>query len=301
MSIQLPVDTDPPMLGRARRAAVMGTTVAWGELGAGPPVVLLHGLYDTHRAWRRVAPLLAEHFRVLMPDLCGSGWSGRPDAPYTLSWHAQVISEWMETVGVAKAHVCGHSYGGGVAQWMLLQARSRIDRLALVDPGGLGREVVVWLRLVGFPVLGRRVTPLVLRHLMPRILELWPAAFGDMEREEREALVEMSRIPGTDRAFQRTVESVINLSGQYMQTMQHAHEVSDMPPMALFWGSQDPIIPVRHGEEIVARAEGITLTTYQGCGHFPHLGAPAAFARDLVDFLTDPDRPPVRYRRPMPA
>jgi pimeloyl-ACP methyl ester carboxylesterase len=288
------------MIGEAHETTVTGTSIAWGEMGAGEPLVLLHGIFDTHRTWRRVAPLLASRFRVLMPDFPGSGRSGRPDAPYTLSWHARVIAEWMEAIGVPRAHVCGHSYGAGVAQWMVLEQRSRIDRLALVSAGGLGRQVAVGLRLTSFPVLGRRISPLVLRHLMPLILKTWPEVFGHMEVDEQRLFTEMSRIPGTDVAFQRTVEGVINFFGQYMQTIQRAHEIADMPPVALFWGSNDPIIPVRHGRDAVAQADGITLTTYKGCGHFPQLDVSEEFARDVIAFLTDPGRRPARYHPPKP-
>jgi pimeloyl-ACP methyl ester carboxylesterase len=69
------------MIGQAHQTTVMDTMIAWGELGAGEPLVLLHGITDSHRTWRRVAPLLAARYRVPMPDLPGHGYSARPDAP----------------------------------------------------------------------------------------------------------------------------------------------------------------------------------------------------------------------------
>jgi pimeloyl-ACP methyl ester carboxylesterase len=107
------------------------TTLAWYELGSGPPLVLLHGLADSHRTWRAVAPRLASRFHVFMLDLPGHGFSARPDAPYTLPWYADTVVRWMDAIGLDRAHVCGHSYGGGIAQWMLLENRDRIDRLGL--------------------------------------------------------------------------------------------------------------------------------------------------------------------------
>ena len=284
------------MIGNPHETAVLGTTIAWGEMGDGPPLVLLHGLLDSHRTWRRAAPLLARQYRVLMPDMPGNGYSGRPDAPYTLTWNAHVIAEWMAAVGVEKAHVCGHSYGGGVSQWMVLEQRARIDRLALVSAGGLGRQVAIGMRFASFPFFGRKLTPLVLRHGLPRVLTYLSGTLGHMEPEEQKRFVEMIRIPGTDRAFQRTLEGVINFFGQYMQTEQRADEVDDMPPIALFWGKKDPIIPVRHGWDTLARSENITLTTYEKCGHYPHLDVPESFARDLMDFLSDPARTSARIR-----
>ncbi len=283
------------MIGKAHETAVLDTTVAWGEMGTGDPLILLHGILDSHRAWRRVAPLLAGRFRVLMPDLPGHGYSGRPHAPYTLPWFSKVIAAWMEEIGIAHANFCGHSYGGGIAQWMVLEERSRIDRLALVAPGGLGRGVAPAMRFATFPYLGPLLTPLVLRMALPAILRLAPSAFGHMEADEQKRFVAMTRIPDSDRAFQHTVGGVINFFGQYMQTVQRIGEVEQMPPVALFWGAKDPIIPVRHGRNTVADSDGVTLTTYKGCGHYPHLDVAEAFAHDLTEFLLDPDRPSVCF------
>ncbi|MDP8221799.1 MAG: alpha/beta fold hydrolase [Candidatus Lernaella stagnicola] len=283
------------MIGKAHETTVRDTTITWGEMGDGYPLVLLHGILDSHRAWRRVAPQLARHFRVLMPDLPGHGYSGRPDAPYTLTWYADVIAAWMEAVGVEKAHICGHSYGGGVAQWMVLEQRERIDRLALVSAGGLGRGVAPGMRFATFPMLGPLLTPSVMRLALPTFLRLTPALFGYMEPEEQERYIAMRRIPGSDMAFRRTVGEVINFFGQYMQTIQRVDEVEEMPPVAIFWGAKDPVIPVRHGKDATAQSEGITLTVYKGCGHSCHLDAPERFATDLTDFLLDPNRRPARF------
>ncbi len=285
------------IIGTAHETNIENGPIAWGEMGSGYPLVLLHGIYDSHRTWRRVAPLLAKSFRVLMPDLPGHGFSGRPDAPYTLEWHAGMVAAWMEAIGVETAHVCGHSYGGGIAQWMLLDHRSRVDRLALVSAGGLGRAVAPGMRLAAFPVLGKILAPRLMHFAVPLALHYVPHLFGHMEKEEQLLFVRMTRIPGTDRAFQRTLESVINIFGQHRQTADRAQEITKMPPIALFWGAQDPIIPIRHGQTTVARSENITLTTYQECGHYAQLDVPDQFAIDLIEFLVDPDRRPARFHR----
>jgi len=284
------------MFGDAHETAVQGTTITWGEMGSGQPLVLIHGIQDSHRAWRRAAPFLARRFRVLMPDLPGHGFSGRPDAPYTLTWYAQIVAAWMEEIGVERAHLCGHSFGGGVAQWMVLDQRQRIDRLALVAAGGLGRQVHLSMRFATFPVFGPKITPLVLRYVLPSVLKHLSEIFGHMEPEEQERFIRMIRIPGTDRAFQRSLEGVINFFGQHVQTIQRAGEVADMPPVALFWGAKDPIIPIRHGKDAVANSANITLTMYQGCGHYPQLDAPERFSRNLTEFLCDPSHLPARVR-----
>ena len=73
------------MIGQAHVSDGGGTPISWTEMGAGDPLLLVHGFQESNRTWRRVAPRLAESFHVLMPDLPGHGLSGRPDAPYTLT------------------------------------------------------------------------------------------------------------------------------------------------------------------------------------------------------------------------
>jgi len=284
------------MIGKANAIRINGTSIAWGEMGEGQPLVFLHGLWDSHRTWRRVAPRLAERFRVLMPDLPGHGFSGRPDAPYTLTWYARTMLAWLDALRIESAHVCGHSYGGGVAQWMILEERARILRLALVSSGGLGRGVALGLRLASFPVYGPLISPVVMRLGTRWMLRVSPGTFGHNEPEEIDRFVSMTRIPGSARAFRRTVSGVINPLGQHVQTWQRIGEVESLPPVAAFWGEKDPILPLRHGLDARHRIEGATLSVYPGCGHYPHLDRPGLFARELVEFLEDPKRLRARLR-----
>jgi pimeloyl-ACP methyl ester carboxylesterase len=282
------------MLGTPWYTVIEGTSVAWTELGAGEPLVLLHGLGDSHRTWRRVAPRLAEQYRVLLPDLPGHGLSGRPDAPYTLDWYAGVMHGWLDALGVGMTSVVGHSYGGGVAQWMVLARRSRIDRLALVAPGGLGRTVNLGLRLASFPVLGRWLTQPLMHpgtHLMMRV------GVGGTLRLEREEIAlgaKRNSAPGTGRAFYRTVSGVMGLGGQTVQAWDRIHEVETLPPMAVFWGERDRILPIAHAHSAQKRIDGAALYSYPGVGHFVQLEASERFTADLLAFLHDPAAKPAR-------
>ena len=282
------------MLGPPRRTLVLGSTLAWTELGSGPPLVLLHGLGDSHRIWRRVAPRLAEHFRVLLLDLPGHGLSDRPDAPYTLDWYATMVLAWLDAIGVGTTALVGHSYGGGVAQWIVLAQRSRVDRLALVAPGGLGRTVNFGLRVALFPVLGRLLTQPLMRvgtHAMMRV-----GIGGPVRIEPEEIALSASRnaTPGTGRAFHRTVAGCMDLSGQRVQAWERIHEVDSLPPLALFWGERDRILPIGHAYAAQKRIGGARLYTYPHTGHFVPLEAGEPFIDDLLGFLVSTDAEPAR-------
>jgi pimeloyl-ACP methyl ester carboxylesterase len=279
-------------------AHVAGTHVAWSERGTGEALVLLHGIGDSQRTWRRVAPALALHYRVLMPDLPGHGLSGRPDAPYTLPWFAGVIADWMTGLGVPRAHVVGHSFGGGVAQWLLLDHRSRVDRLALIAAGGLGREVGFGLRLAAIPFPERLVTPASMWLGTMLGLLLSRRTVGSPTLAEVSTLARQNGLRGTGRAFCRTIRGVIDVFGQYMQTRPSVGALGSLPPIALFWGEADRIIPVGHGRLALEWLRGATLEVFPGCGHFPHLEEPERLAEGVLAFLKDRPRSLVRFDTP---
>ena len=133
---------------------VEGTLIHWVETGDatdGPPIVALHGLNDCHLTWNQVSDGLGNGRRVLMPDLPGHGLSDRPDAKYDLGWYAHMMHSWMDAIGLEHADFIGHSFGGGVAQMLLLECPLYVRRLALVSSGGLGSEVAMLLRLASIP------------------------------------------------------------------------------------------------------------------------------------------------------
>lgn len=219
--------------GLQKSVHIQGVDLHWAEAGSGRPMVLLHGLCDSHRTWSMVAPALARSRRVLMLDLAGHGLSTRPDASYTLEWHADVVGAWLEQLGLESVDLVGHSFGGGVAQWLLLKHRARIRRLALVAAGGLGREVGLALRLASIPhVVERLGQPFMSRgtHLALN------AAGGAFTRDEIASLSRINAMPGTARAFARSVRDVIDWRGQHRHFLDGAHQIADLPPIALFWG-----------------------------------------------------------------
>ncbi|MBE7482108.1 MAG: alpha/beta fold hydrolase [Polyangiaceae bacterium] len=285
------------MLDTPRATRVGETTLAWTEAGSGPPLLLLHGLGDCHRTWRRVLPLLAPHHRVLLVDLPGHGLSGRPDAPYTLAWYAETLRGFLDALELERVQVVGHSFGGGVAQWMLLDDPQRIERLVLVAPGGLGREVGIGMRLASFPVLGPLITPVAMRLGTRVMMRVASSDLGNPEPNEIDRLTWMNSAPGSGRAFTRTVSGAIDLFGQYLHTWDRIHEVPALPPLMLHWGTHDRVIPIAHGLAARDRLAGAELLVYPGVGHFPHLDQPAVFSdavRRFVDLRAVPARPVLR-------
>jgi pimeloyl-ACP methyl ester carboxylesterase len=268
---------------------VEGCELHWVEIGEGSQVVLLHGLCDSHRTWQKVAPLLARGHRVLMLDLAGHGLSERPDASYTLDWHAHVVGAWLDALHLKDVDLVGHSYGGGVALWMmLLEQRARIRRLALVAAGGLGRDVSLALRLASIPFVVEHFG----QPFMPGGTRLALTGAGcAYEDAEIVRLSSMNAIAGTARAFARSVRDVIDWRGQHRHVRDGGRRLGALPPVALFWGERDPVIPIAHATDTSSLLGGAPLMRFPGCGHFPHRQDPTRFVRGLEAFLRAPSRP----------
>ena len=95
-----------------------GARVAYRELGAGPPLALLHAGLLSHREWEPVAERLAERHRVVMPDLPLHGDSeDRPRHPYTLDWVAELMGGFFADVLGAEPLLVGHGAGAEILIW----------------------------------------------------------------------------------------------------------------------------------------------------------------------------------------
>lgn len=283
---------------RTHDRIVRGVKLHWAELGdpAARPLLLIHGISDSHRSWLRMAPHIAAGRRVMMIDLAGHGLSARPDASYTLEWHARLVGAWLDSLGIDKVDVVGHSYGGGVAQWMLLDYARLVRRVGLVAAGGLGKEVGLPLRLSTLPHLVERLGQPLMAPGTAIALRMIRGArdVADILHRAR-----MSAIPGSARALARTMRDVVSLSGQIRHFLDRAYDIVELPPIGLFWGDADPVIPHAHGVQTAKLLGGAPLWTFEGCGHFPQVERPVELAKALLDFLEGPEtsRPKLPPRR----
>jgi len=231
---------------------------------------------------------LGRRHRVLGLDLPGCGLSARPDASYSIDWHARLVAAWLDRVGVTQCDVVGHSFGGGLAMWLLLYRASSIRRLALVAPGGLGRALAIELRLAALPFVVERWG----QPCMGAVTRLLTHLNGSsLTADERRQLRRMNSSAGTARAFARTVRDVINWRGQTRYFLPRAEEVLPLPATRLFWGENDRIIPIRQGEELCSVLENCTLERFPGAGHYLHWQRPEELAVALLRYLAAPDVP----------
>ncbi len=103
------------------------------EAGHGEPLLLVHGWPQSSHCWHKVLPQLAQHFRVIAPDLRGFGLSEKSGLPLSRAQLADDLLSLLDALQIGRAHVAGHDWGGMVAFKLALEHPQRVGRLALLD------------------------------------------------------------------------------------------------------------------------------------------------------------------------
>jgi pimeloyl-ACP methyl ester carboxylesterase len=229
------------------------------------PIVLLHGFGADRSAWRHVLPLLPADVETITLDLPGHGDAARV-AARSIEDLALDISDRLQSLGVERAHVVGHSLGGATALSVAAIGRVAIRSLTLLAPGGLGPEINAdFLR-----GLAGATTPETLGEWLSVMVDdasVLPTGFAAAALRQIEKTGNRSALAAlADRLFPRGSQ------GFDLTAILNAATV----PTRILWGRSDRIIPPSH----VARAPGFAAVhLLEGVGHVPHLEVPTLTAR----------------------
>lgn len=122
-----------PLRPRGQTVAVNNLELYYEEYGAGPPLVLLHGFGGCGQNWLPFTAPLAEHYRLIIVDLRGHGYSTNPENTFTHRTAAQDVLLLLDQLGVTHFSAMGMSSGGMVLLHMATSQPQRIDTLVLIS------------------------------------------------------------------------------------------------------------------------------------------------------------------------
>jgi pimeloyl-ACP methyl ester carboxylesterase len=259
-----------PLTERRRELAGVSTAVLEG--GAGPPVVVLHGIGQAAVVWIRAIPGLAATRSVVLPDLPGQGDSeaggGTLDAGRVLDW----LGELIEATCPAPPVLVGQNIGGAIAARFASEHRARLGGLLLVDSFGLGpfRPAPRFaLRMIAFQARAtERTQDRLLGACMvdaDGVRDRWGE---DWDLVTAYAL-ERSRTPSV-KAAGRSLMKAFGLPA-----IPEAELDRIDVPVTLVWGREDPEARLRFGQAASARY-GWPLHIIDRCGADPNVEHPEA-------------------------
>lgn len=257
------------------------------ESGSGDPLVLVHGLGTDSSAWNRVAPLLAQHFRVIAVDL--PGYSLVSDVATVPSGDelAAGLDALLENLDIGAAVVVGHSFGGAVALLTAHHFPVRVTGLALIAPGGFGKElnpVVPFMKTrAGAATLRALYRPRASRAIerIARRVESTGSADGKLRIAELMETYDRLRTEQAREQFRTSVRESLALSATIDRTQV---AITSTIPILVLWGREDRVLPPWQAKNVATMLPWSRVHMLDGAGHTPHRSAPATVAREIAEF-----------------
>ncbi len=261
--------------------------IAYLDVGAGPPVILIHGFGGSMWQWEQQQHILSQHFHVLTLDLPGAGLSDKPEIDYRPDQMLDFFVGFMDAVKIPRATLVGNSMGAGLAIGMALAHPTRVANLVLID--GLPQHVLEkltspsirraldttapsWLVSFGNMLFGGLMIESVLKEIVHDPALLTPAV---LERSNRNR-----QRPGLIKPIMTVRENLpLWESGFATRVGEITH------PTLVIWGEDDRVFPIAVGEELHQTIKGSRFIRIPKAGHIPQWERPDLVNQELITFI----------------
>jgi pimeloyl-ACP methyl ester carboxylesterase len=256
------------------------------QAGAGPDIVLLHGLGDSSAGWQFVEAALVEAgYRVTIWDALGAGRSDKPaGGDYSLSAHAKRLGEVMKAVRVEQAVLLGNSLGASLALLVAQESPGKVRALALLNPAAYREGAIsdTWFWKIPF------LAEAVIKPLPARFIARYGLKqnFADPSTIPPELIAIYAREaerPGAIDAFIAQERQLVPDEAAAEKWEAGHREIA--APALILWGEADKLLPREQGERLAREMPQAELIPLPGVGHAPQLDAPRAVLEHLLPFL----------------
>ena len=266
-----------PAFGQGQPAdktiTVFGQSIHYFDMGAGPVVVLLHGLGARKEDWLPVFEPMAQKYRLLVPDQIGFGKSDKPLLDYSVQTYVDFLNEFLRQLKVEKASLVGESLGGWIAALYVAEIGGGahlvpVEKLVLVDAAGLKQDQ---------PIPDLNPSSLA---AMRGVME---AVFYDTSWVNEDALRKIF----TDKLAVHDGYTVRSFLGNPTREKERLDDrlARIKVPTLVVWGKQDKLLPIASGERYAAGIAGAKMVSFEKCGHVPPVEKTEEFLAAVMPFL----------------
>ena len=229
-----------------------------------PAVVFLHGTSGHLEAFARNITAHAD-YDVHAVDMLGHGYTGKPARPYEIADYVVHLLDYLDAVGVQRAHIVGESLGGWVGARTAIQHPERVLSLQLLCAGGTVANPKVMERIKSSTLQAVTSDDVDLTRQRLRLL------MAD-EADATEELVEVRHAIYHAPDFVANVENLLSL--QEMERRQrNLLRPEDLAritqPTLIVWGRQNPFGEVPEANAMHEAIAGSQLELFEDCGHWP--------------------------------
>ena len=251
--------------------------IAYDEIGAGPPVVFLHGIGGHRTNWREQLHACAPDYRAIAWDARGYGLSDDYEGALDFAYFADDMIRLLDHLGISKAFLVGLSMGGRISQDLYFRYPDRVAAMVLCDT---------------FPGTTPTLPPKEREEFIN--LRKGPLIAGKSLREMAEPLAKsLVSANAAPEHFQRLVESVEALhQDSYIKTLEatmrydRSVDISTIAvPVQLIYGAEDRLTPPSIGKDMQRQIPGAELAVIKGAGPLVNIEQGEAFNAVLLDFL----------------
>jgi pimeloyl-ACP methyl ester carboxylesterase len=270
-----------------------GARMRYLRAGAGPALILLHGLMGYSFSWRLTMPALATCATVYAPDLLGGGFSDRPQGlDHSVRGTALRVLQFVERLGLESFDLLGTSRGGAVAiaaaAECLGRARGsspRVGRLILVCPVNPYSSHGRWMAPFFATHFGAALFRMAVRH-MPFLYPYFHGRlYGDRNSIPPGSL-EGYRAPLAVPGLFEHALSIVRTWTADLRELEALLPTLVPIPTLLMWGNKDPAVYVSSMTQLARHFPQVRTIVFPGVGHLPYEECPEEFNRVLIEFLT---------------
>ncbi len=267
--------------------------------GAGPPLLLIHGLMTTSYSWRYVFEPLGRHYTCYAPDLPGAG---RSEAALAADYRPHSLARWIgrlqAALSIPGCDVIGNSMGGYLAMVLALARPKAIGRLVNLHSPGVPELRLTALRAaLRLPGSKRVLRGLIARDPLRwahRNVHYYDESFKSLE-EAHEYGDPLATHDGFEGFFKYLSETMLNGPMQAFQAElreRQRYRLGFPVPLMLAYAEQDPVVPPLIGTVLARRVPDAHFVWLREASHFAHVDATERFVDAVIAFLELPARAP---------